>query len=426
MAKFLIPDKTEVWNGVKVNKYLITDHNVNKISMPTALMPDNKKIGITIHNTDVINVSPGTTYAEQYLRSTINGNMGSVRVHFYVDYQCIWWCLPLDLSSWHAADGSGNGNRCTISIECIMSKNYDSNDKKAEDNAARLIAYLMDKYNWDINNLYTHTHWLAVMAGRKGTREYLNETKLGGGKKWCPVYILPHFRTFENLVETYRTGKPSVAEPSTPTTNPTTPSTTTTTAYKVGDLVKVTSGAVYTNGTKVPTWVLNTRWYLSSVSGSRAVLGKSEDGKSNIQSPIDVKYISKVDTTSNSNNLTSYDIKDVEDFRVNLKKDDVIYKNPDGLTKSGSIGQNGVFTITHTCNGYGKLKSGAGWVKLDEQPITTGDTVRVLKNEQYNGSTFKVYESKYVVLSINGDRAVISADGKNVTAAVNIKNIEKI
>ena len=425
MAKFLVPDKTEVWNGVKVNKYFITDHNVNKISMPTTPMPDNKKSGTTIHNTDVIDIAAGTTYAEQYLRSTINGNMGSVRVHFYVDYQCIWWCLPLDLSSWHAADGSGPGNLTTISIECVMGKNYDANDRKAEDNAARLIAYLMDKYNWDINNLYTHTHWLAVKSGRKGSREYLNETKLKG-QKWCPAYILPHFSDFEKLVEKYRTGKPSVVEPTTPTnpTKPTTPSTST--AYKTGDLVSIKSGAVYTSGAKVPSWVLNTRWYLSSVSGSRAILGKSEDGKSNIQSPIDTKYLVKVNV--NNTPSTSNEIKDVADFTVNLKKDTVIYKNPDGVTKSGSIGQNGVFTITHTCNGYGRLKSGAGWVKLDttnNEPIKAGDTVKVLKNEQYNGKTFKVYESKYTVLSVSGDRAVISADGKNVTAAVNVKNIEK-
>lgn len=412
---FLIPDKTEVWNGVKVHKYFLTEHNVNRISMPTALMPDSKKIGITIHNTDRIKVAKGTTCAEQYLRSTVNGNMKSTRVHFYVDETCIWWCLPLDLSSWHAADGNGNGNRCTISIECIMSNKYDATDKKAEDNAARLIAYLMDKYGWNINNLYTHTHWLAVQSKRTGTREYLNETKLPG-KKWCPAYILPHFGAFENLVDKYRTrkaesnviDKTDAIVPNTSSNN----SSTSSSAYKKGDLVSIVDGAVYTNGSKVPKWVLNTKWYISDVSGSRIVLGKSEDGKSDIQSPIDIKYIK-------DNKITQ------SNFTVRLKSSDIIYKSHDDLVKVGTIGTDGVYTITQICDGYGELKSGAGWVKLSE-PIKAGDIVKVIKNEQYNGSTFKVYESFYTVLSVSGDRAVISSDGKNVTTAINVKNIHKV
>lgn len=422
---FLIPDKTEVWNGVKVHKYFLTEHNVNRISMPTALMPDSKKIGITIHNTDRIKVANGTTCAEQYLRSTVNGNMKSTRVHFYVDETCIWWCLPLDLSSWHAADGNGNGNRCTISIECIMSNKYDATDKKAEDNAARLIAYLMDKYGWNINNLYTHTHWLAVQTKRTGTREYLNETKLSG-KKWCPAYILPHFGAFENLVDKYRTRKAESnvidkTDAIVPNTSSNT-SSTSSSAYKKGDLVSIVDGAVYTNGFKVPKWVLNTKWYISDVSGSRIVLGKSEDGKSDIQSPIDSKYIrnSSYATGTNPSEFVC---------TVRLKATDVIYKNPDGLIKVGTVGKDGVYTLISRCNGYGKLKSGAGWIKIDidnESPIIAGDMVKVIKNEQYNGSTFKVYESKYVVLSVKGDRAVISSDGVNVTVAINTKNIEKI
>ena len=128
------------------------------------------------------------------------------------------------------------------------------------------------------------------------------------------------FGTFENLVEKYRTGNTNVVKPSTTTNTSSTPSSNTTTAYKVGDLVKITNGAVYTNGNKVPSWVLNTKWYLSNVSDTRVVLGKSEDGKSNIQSPINAKYISKVDISSTNNSSTSYDIKDVEDFKVNFKR----------------------------------------------------------------------------------------------------------
>jgi hypothetical protein len=78
----------------------------------------------------------------------------------------------------------------------------------------------------------------------------------------------------------------------------------------------------------------------------------------------------------------------------------------------------------------GLLKSGAGWVKLGisndtDTTINPGDTVEVLKNELYGGGTFTVYEKDYKVLRVNGDRVVISSDGKNVTAAVKASNLRK-
>lgn len=59
----LNPDKTTTINGVKVNEYLLTKHNPNHIDMPTDNLPA-KPLGITIHNTDWINVASNTTPAE--------------------------------------------------------------------------------------------------------------------------------------------------------------------------------------------------------------------------------------------------------------------------------------------------------------------------------------------------------------------------
>lgn len=188
----LKPTKVYNWNGLKVNEFLLTVNNPNKIDMPTVAMP--KPIGVTVHNTGAISVSSSTTMAEQYTRATYNDRMGTVRVHFYVDDTCAWQNLPLTLSSWHAADGSGNGNRKTISIEII------GNSKKAEENAAKLVAYLLDKYGWNVEeNLYTHTHWLNVRDGKKGTIAELNVMK--NSYKMCPIYILPHWDDFKKLVQ---------------------------------------------------------------------------------------------------------------------------------------------------------------------------------------------------------------------------------
>ena len=199
-------DKTINVNGVKVNQYFLTNHNPNKISMPVKMT--GKVIGVTLHNTpDLPNVYDD---AEQYTRATYNGNMGTVRVHYYVDDVGAWQNLPLDWQSWHAGQsgkpsqyGSHMGNSNTISIECIM-KSADlsvEENVKARDNSARLIAMLLTKYNLTIDNLYTHNYWVNIRNGRKGSVDQLNKTN--DGYKGCPIYIRPKWDEFKELVQSY-------------------------------------------------------------------------------------------------------------------------------------------------------------------------------------------------------------------------------
>lgn len=199
-------DKTTKMNGVKVNEFLLTKHNPNKISLPSKM--NGKVVGVTLHNTnDLKNVNDD---AEQYTRATYNGNMGTARVHFYVDDLGAWQNLPLDHQSWHAGQsgkpaqyGSGKGNSNTISIECIM-KSADlsiEENAKSRDNAARLVAYLLNKYNLTINNLYTHNYWVNVRNGRRGSVDQLN--KINDGYKGCPIFIRPKWDNFKALVERY-------------------------------------------------------------------------------------------------------------------------------------------------------------------------------------------------------------------------------
>lgn len=72
-----------------------------------------------------------------------------------------------------------------------------------------------------------------------------------------------------------------------------------TTSVKKDDLVSLTSDAVYYNGVAIPSWVKAKKWIVRSVSGDRAVIDKSEDGKNAICSPINVKYL-KVETVLKS------------------------------------------------------------------------------------------------------------------------------
>lgn len=91
MANNITPDDTFYLNSVRVNEYLLKDHNINNIPLPDE---DIKQlIGVTIHNTDDL---PGIDdSAEQYTAATIDGDLKDVRVHFYVDDLGAWQNLPL-------------------------------------------------------------------------------------------------------------------------------------------------------------------------------------------------------------------------------------------------------------------------------------------------------------------------------------------
>lgn len=140
-------------------------------------MPGKKPQFVTIHNTERISVS-GTTMSEQYSRATYpNENMGSTRVQYYVDDVESWQNLRDDEQGWHcSASINSTANRTSIAIEVIGSS------AKAEDNGARLAAYLLHKYGLPITKLKSHKDWTG---------------------KNCPAYILPHWEAFKNRVSIY-------------------------------------------------------------------------------------------------------------------------------------------------------------------------------------------------------------------------------
>ena len=206
------------------------------------------------------------------------------------------------------------------------------------------------------------------------------------------------------------------------------PSTGGTSTFKAGDLVKIKSGATYYGGGSIPSWVKEENWYIASIIGTRAVLGLNEAKNRNIQSPIDTSNITFVSTSNTSTQKT---------YTVSLKASDIVYRTAGGVT-FGTVGSNGVFTIVEEkiVNGvtYGKLKSGLGWVVVKgnatpvaDTTIKKGDKVKVLNPIIYGtNKKFVTYVSVYYVLEVNGNRVVISSDGRNVTAAIDKKNLQKI
>lgn len=182
-----------------------------------------KPMWITVHNTDDLDRVDDD--GEQYTRATYNENMGSARVHYYVDDLCAWQnlkagtglCVNDPIGSaevgWHSGDGStaDGGNMTSIGIEVIMNDNVE-HDAKAYDNSARIIAWLLWKHGLTINNVVTHTYWVNKSAGRKIDDVDVQCTSPVSGKKWCPTYIfkssnpaiaLSNWKKYKALIQEY-------------------------------------------------------------------------------------------------------------------------------------------------------------------------------------------------------------------------------
>ena len=204
-------------------------------------------------------------------------------------------------------------------------------------------------------------------------------------------------------------------------TQPTTPSTSKT-SFKVGDLVKINNGARYYTGGGIPQWVVNEKWYISSISGDRAVLGLNEAKNRNIQSPINTKDITLVKTVST-----------FQEYTKSFKASEPIYESAGGRMV-GTMGATGVYTIIdEKVSGsatFGKLKSGRGWVVVKGSiTLKKGDKVKIKSGQNYVYGTnkkFTMFVNVYTVLEVSGDRVVISSDGKNVTTAIAKSNLQKV
>lgn len=139
-----------------------------------------------------------------------------------------------------------------------------------------------------------------------------------------------------------------------------------TSTVRVGDSVKISSNATYYSGKSIPGWVKNKAWIVSQVNGDRAVIDKSTDGKNAICSPINVKFLSVVGTSGSQQTTFKPYLVEVNTSALNIRAGAGTNYN-----KTGCITNGGVYTIVAESagqgsdKGWGKLKSGAGWISLD-------------------------------------------------------------
>lgn len=134
--------------------------------------------------------------------------------------------------------------------------------------------------------------------------------------------------------------------------------------FKKGDLVSIKKGATYYTGKDIPNWVENIKWYVEKVDGSRVIISKSEDGKYNINSPVNAKYL----TLEKAAPFIPYLAK-VTATSLNIRKGPGT-----NYEVIGKITNQAIYTIIDESIGegatrWGLLKSHAnkrdGWISLD-------------------------------------------------------------
>lgn len=140
-----------------------------------------------------------------------------------------------------------------------------------------------------------------------------------------------------------------------------TPPTDNYTSIKVGDKVKLVSGAKQYNGKAIKSGYETKEYVVKEIKGDRVVLTINNV----VIYAVNVGSLigTTVDTVKPSDGIV-----DVKDYRVKITCDNLNIRSGPGTSCNivGQIKDRGVYTITHenSTENWGKLKSGVGWIHL--------------------------------------------------------------
>lgn len=255
--------------------------------------------------------------------------------------------MPWNYRPWGCGSGSkGSCNNGWIQWEiCEDSLSDKSYFDKVYQESCELTAYLCKMYNLDPKGTVTYNgvEVPVILC-------HADSHKLGLGSNHGD--ILHWFKKYGKTMDDVRNdvaklmGNVSITPTTTVQQN-----TSSSSSFSVGDEVKLVSGATYTSGKKIPDWVFKSKLYVRQIRGNDVVISTLQSGA--VTGTVDKKYLIscvataplKVKVTTSALNIrsgpgTQYDVV-------------------------GCIRDEGVYTIMRASNGFGQLKSGAGWICLD-------------------------------------------------------------
>ncbi|MCP8970580.1 peptidoglycan recognition protein family protein [Ectobacillus ponti] len=147
--------ESNVINGVPVEVRIIP--NTNKDVRPGYAMTPKY---VTAHETDNTDAGANADAHAKFLYNQAVGTTSRVACwHITVDENKAIQHIPFDENAWAAGDGgNGTGNRQSIHMELCV--NAGGNFEKTKDNAARIAAYLLNRFNIPVStNFVQHNKW---------------------------------------------------------------------------------------------------------------------------------------------------------------------------------------------------------------------------------------------------------------------------
>ena len=308
------------------------------IKCPYAMTPEY----ITVHNTS------NDASAENEVNYMIK-NSNQTSFHVAVDEKEVIQAIPFNRNAWHAGDKtSGTGNRKSIAIEICRSTGDAATFKKCEINAAKYIAALLKQFGWTTAKVKQHYDWSGKNCPHK-TRELgwsrfikMIQEELDALNAPKPTVTTGNYTVgkYEKNVKTMDNLNIRAARNATSRKVGTIPKGTTVTVsyimYQDNSLTKKGSlwGSVYT---KYGDGFINMD-YTTPTTASAAASQKT--------------------TTTSTSKTVSYKVE-VTASSLNVRKGAGASYAISSTVKKGQV-----FTIVEEKDGWGKLKSGAGWINL--------------------------------------------------------------
>jgi N-acetylmuramoyl-L-alanine amidase len=290
---------------------------------------------VVVHETGNTKKGANAKNHATYLKNLAAANTTYVSWHYTVDDECAYHHIPDDEVTWHASDGSkeGGGNYAGIGVEICV--NSDGDFTKARDNAAWLVAKLLKDNNLPLSAVKQHYDFAP-------------------NKKNCPETIRNKglWNSFLSEVNKYYTG----------TTSSSSSSTSAVSDFRVGDIVQFTG----------------TKHYVFADAPANA-------GKTCLPGKVKISQVYRVGKSKhpymviavNGGGSTAYGWVDADDLKELAKEEFKAYTAKvtanvlnvrDKASTSGkvvtTINKGEVYTIVEEKNGFGRLKSGAGWISL--------------------------------------------------------------
>ena len=299
---------------MNIVKNLVSESKYS-VKCPYSMTPE----FIVVHNT------ANDATAQNEIKYMIS-NDDQVSFHFAVDDKEVVQGLPLDRNAWACGDGTnGSGNRKGIQIEICYSKSGGARFENAEKNAAKFIAQLLKERGWGVDKVKKH-------------QDFSN--------KYCPHRTLDKgWASFVNMIKDYlnELNKPVQSTQSS--------------SISVGDKVKVKATAThYATGQSMASFVKGSAYEVTKVDGNKLLL-------SDIVSWVWDYDVDKVESTTQSSSDNSFLVEIICD-ELNIRQQADFNSKVVGTVKKGEV-----FTIIGEENGLGKLKSGAGYISMNQKYV---------------------------------------------------------